>query len=233
MTRARPMSDAAGPPGPSRGRGRPAAQAQGSSTRDAILAAARESFATRGYAGTTIRAVAARAGVDPSLVHHYFGGKDDLLLETLQVPFDPRTLLPRVLEGDPETAAWRLLDAVLQQWDIPENRLAVAAVAQIGLTAPAHANPVRERLLPLILFTLSERLPEPAERRAQLVATQMIGLIVGRYMVGLEPLASMSRAELVGWLAPNVQRYLTGPVPATAEPPCVGDDRARYSTNGE
>ena len=196
---------------PSR-RGRPPrTDRSGEDRRDAILVAARESFAAQGFRGTTIRGVARVAGVDAALVHHYFGSKDDLFLAALEVPVDPREVLPLVLEGDPETIAWRLLRTVLEVWDEPTARLQLAAVLRTGLASPAQSNPLRDGLLPLILAPLAERLPGPdPEQRAQLVATQMIGLLVARYVLAIEPLASLPREQVVAWVAPNLQRYLTG-----------------------
>lgn len=193
-------------------RGRPPRSGRdGADRRAAILTAARESFAAQGFRGTTIRGVAAAAGVDAALVHHYFGSKDDLFLAALELPLDPRTVLPRVLEGDLETAAWRLLRTVLEVWDQPAVRLHLAAVVRTGLASPAESNPLRDGLLPLILGPLAERLPGPhPERRAQLVATQMIGLLMGRYVLAIEPLASLPREDVVAWVAPNLQRYMTG-----------------------
>src|SRR3982751_1808342 len=78
-------------------------------TREAILASARQAFAERGFDGASIRHIATGAGVDPALVHHYFGAKDQLFLAALQVPVDPGTLLPQALAGDPDTVGERLL----------------------------------------------------------------------------------------------------------------------------
>ena len=197
-------------------RGRPPrTDRSGEDRRDAILRAARESFAAQGFRGTTMRGVARAAGVDAALVHHYFGSKDDLFLAALEVPLDPREVLPLVLEGDPETIAWRLLRTVLEVWDQPATRLQLAAVVRTGLASPAEWNMLRDGLLPLIVAPLAERLPGPdPEQRAQLVATQMIGLLVARYVLVVEPLASLPREDVVAWVAPNLQRYLTGAPPA-------------------
>ena len=144
-------------------------------------------------------------------MHHYFGSKDDLFLAALELPLDPRTVLPKVLEGDLDTAAWRLLHTVLEVWDRPQARLQLTAAVRTGLASPAESNPLRDGLLPLILGPLAERLPGPdPEQRAQLAATQMIGLLVARYVLAIEPLASMPREEVVAWVAPSLQRYLTG-----------------------
>src|SRR3954463_4488115 len=97
-------------------------------TRAAILTGARPLFAAHGYAGTTVRKVAATAGVDAALVHHYFGTKDDLFLAALQVPVDPRAVLSEVFAPGPDGAGARLLDAVLSVWDRPEARRPLVTV---------------------------------------------------------------------------------------------------------
>src|SRR3954469_11292384 len=88
-------------------------------TRADILAAARALFADRGFGRTTIRAVASDAGVDPALVHHYFGTKDDLFVASLQLPVDPRERLAPALAGGPDGAAERILRVFLEVWDEP------------------------------------------------------------------------------------------------------------------
>jgi AcrR family transcriptional regulator len=186
----------------------------GPDTRGEILAAARESFAHKGFAGTTIRAVAASAGVDAALVHHYFGSKDDLFIAALEIKVDPRAVVPAVFERGLDGSAERLLRLFLSVWDDPEARLPLVAVVRSSLGQEGPVNLLREAMFRIVFGPLREVLPaEEADRRAQLVATQVLGLIVGRYLLRLEPLASMSADELVGWMAPNVQRYLDGPVP--------------------
>jgi AcrR family transcriptional regulator len=214
-----------------RGRGRPRDEQD---RRTAILAVARELFAARGFTGTTIRGVASAAEVDPSLVHHYFGTKDDLFLAALEVPFDPRAVLPAALDGDLETAARRLLETVLAVWDEPDVRLALVALLRRAMAAPEEVNPVREGMVHLVVEPLRDRLPgADAQARADLVATQMLGLMVVRYVLRLEPLASMSRAEVVAWVAPTVQRYLTGEPPGDFRPLPGRAAAEHYSTHGE
>lgn len=189
----------------------------GPDTRGEILLAARRGFAERGYAGTSIRAVAAAAGVDPALVHHYFGGKDDLFLQALRLPLDPRVALRGVLEPGTEGAAERLLGVFLSVWDDPETRLPLVALVRTSLGIEGPVDLLRDVLVRLVYQPLREALPEAGvaqpERRAQLVASQMIGLVVARYVLAVEPLASMPPEELVGWVAPALQRYLDGPLP--------------------
>jgi AcrR family transcriptional regulator len=188
----------------------------GPDTRGQILDAARESFARKGFSGTTIRGVATAAGVDPALVHHYFGSKDDLFLAALEIPVDPRAVVPAVLADGLDGAAERLLRLFLSVWDDPETRLPLVALVRSSLGDEGPGNLLREAMLRIVFTPLREVLPpDEGERRAQMVATQMIGLIVGRYLLRLEPLASMTGEEVVAWVAPTVQRYLDGPLPVS------------------
>lgn len=189
----------------------------GPDTRGQILDAARESFARKGFSGTTIRGVATSAGVDPALVHHYFGSKDDLFLAALEIPVDPRAVVPAVLADGLDGAAERLLRLFLSVWDDPETRLPLVALVRSSLGDEGPGNLLREAMLRIVFTPLREVLPpDEGERRAQMVATQMIGLIVGRYLLRLEPLASMTGEEVVAWVAPTVQRYLDGPLPISS-----------------
>ena len=203
------MSSRAG--GAARGRGR---RPGGPDTRGQILAAAREAFADKGFAATTIRGVAAGAGVDPALVHHYFGAKDDLFLAALQIPVDPRELVPPVLDDGLDGAGERLLRLFLSVWEQPAARLPLLALVRTGLGEESSQSLLRQGLLRLVLDPLRAALPEAeADRRVQLVASQMIGLVVTRYLLVLEPLASMPSEDVVAWVAPTLQRYLDGPLP--------------------
>jgi AcrR family transcriptional regulator len=193
---------------PRSGRGR---RPGGPDTRGEILAAARESFAHKGFGGTTMRAVAAAAGVDASLVHHYFGSKDDLFLAALEVPVDPRGIVPMVFAVGVDGAGERLLRVFLSVWEDPEARLPLVAQVRASLGEQGPVNLLREGMLRMIFGPLRSQLAgEDADQRAQLVASQLIGLAVGRYLLCLEPLASMTPDELVAWVAPNLQRYLDG-----------------------
>ncbi|WP_148573993.1 TetR family transcriptional regulator [Nocardioides caldifontis] len=181
-------------------------------TRGRILEVARESFAERGFRATTIRGVAAAAGVDAALVHHYFGTKDDLFLAALRVPVDPRAVLPTVFEQGTDGAAARLLTAVLGVWDQPEGRLQLVSVLRASL-GDAGSSLLQDGFLRLVEQGLAGVLPGPDPRlRAQLVATQMLGLLLARYVLVLEPLASLPRSAVVELVAPNLQRYLDGPL---------------------
>ena len=186
----------------------------GPDTRGEILAAARESFAHKGFAGTTIRAVAAEAGVDPALVHHYFGAKDDLFLAALEIPVDPRALVPAVFDEGVAGAGERLLRLLLSVWDDPATRLPLIALVRNGLSQEAPQTLLQQGILRMVLAPLRAALPaDEADRRVQLVASQMVGLVMTRYLLALEPLASMPVDDVVAWVAPTLQRYLDGPLP--------------------
>ncbi|MDQ3616153.1 MAG: TetR family transcriptional regulator [Actinomycetota bacterium] len=196
---------------PSRGR-RPG----GPDTRGQILDAARESFAEQGFARTTIRGIATQAGVDPALVHHYFGTKDDLFIAALEIRVDPREIVPSVFEHGVDGAAERLLRTFLSIWDDPEVRLPMVALVRTSMAHEPANSLLHDGMLRLIFTPLRQVLPHDAERRAQLVATQMVGLVICRYVLCLEPLASMSADEVTGWVAPNIQRYFDGVMPPSS-----------------
>jgi AcrR family transcriptional regulator len=182
-------------------------------TRAAILAAARTSFAGKGYAGTTIRGIASAAGVDAALVHHYFGTKDDLFVAALELPIDPREALAPALVGGPEGAGERVLRVFVGVWDDPRNTPVLVAFARSVLD-PSAEHLLSEGFLPVVLQPVGRALGlDRPDLRMSLVASQLIGIILGRYVLALEPLASLSAEALVTTYAPTIQRYLTGDLP--------------------
>ena len=194
-----------------RGRGR---RPGGPDTRGEILAAARRSFADKGFGGTTIRAVAAEASVDPALVHHYFGSKDDLFLAAMQIPLDPRAVVPTLFADGTAGAGERLIRMFLSVWDDPHTRLPLIALFRTSVAQTTPETLLQQGLLRLVLEPLRAALPpNEADRRVQLVVSQMAGLVLTRYILEFEPLASMPADEVVAWVAPNLQRYLDGPLP--------------------
>lgn len=183
-------------------------------TRQSILDAARSVFAERGFDQASIRAIATEAKVDPALVHHYFGSKDDLFLAALEIPVDPRALVPTVFEPGVGGAGERLLRLFLSVWDDPATRLPLIALVRSSFTEEAPETLLQQGILRMVLQPLRAALPAAeADRRVQLVASQLIGLVMARYLLALEPLASMPSEELVAWVAPTLQRYLDGPLP--------------------
>ncbi|SCL23759.1 TetR family transcriptional regulator [Micromonospora inyonensis] len=183
-------------------------------TREAILTAARTAFAARGFDAASIRAIAGAAGVDPALVHHYFGSKDKLFLAAMNAPIDPGRLLPGVLDGDPERIGERLVRAFLAVWDSPAG-MAGVALLRSAVTTEWTARLLREFLVTQVLRRVLQHLDaDPAELplRGSLAAAQMGGLVLMRYVIRLEPLASTPPETLVTAIGPGVQRYLTGPL---------------------
>ena len=181
-------------------------------TRERILAAAREAFAESGYDATSMRRIAAAAGVDPALLHHHFGTKEQLFLAALRAPADPAQLVPGVVAGGPEGAGERLVTAFLQVWDSPAGTGA-AALLRTAASNPLVARLVRELLLVRLLRPLLTGLGVPAaerDARACLVASQLMGLAMTRYVVPLEPLASAPAEAVVAAVGPSLQRYLAG-----------------------
>ncbi len=182
-------------------------------TRAEILTSARSLFAVHGFAGTTIRAIASEAGVDPALVHHYFGTKDDLFMAALQLPVDPRTLLAPVLAGGPDGAAEALLRTFLQVWDDPEKQLGFLSLFR-SVLQPGGEKLLSQGFVPVVLGPVGEALGiDRPEVRMPLVASQMLGLIVCRYLLRLAPLDTMDPELVVATYAPTIQRYLTGELP--------------------
>lgn len=180
-----------------------------------MLDAARAEFAARGFDAVTLRRVAARAGVDPAMVTHHFGSKSGLFRAVLDVRLDPGTEIAAVLPGPVEELAARLLTRLLVLWDSPAGAATIAAV-RTALQDEESTLLLRDLLRSQVLAPLAAGLPGPeAERRwrVELVASQVAGLLLTRYVLRLEPLASAAHPAVVGALAPTLQRYLTGQLP--------------------
>ena len=184
-------------------------------TREAILTAARAAFAERGYDGASIRAIATGAGVDPALVHHYFGAKDQLFLAVMQAPLDPGKLIPQVIAGDREHIGERVVRMFLSVWD-SQAGATLAALVRSAVQHDWMARLLQEFLSTQVLRRAMQQIaidPTEAPYRANLVETQIIGLVMARYILRAEPLASADPEVVVALIAPTVQRYLTEPLP--------------------
>ena len=181
------------------------------STRAGILEAALASFAEHGYDRATIRDIAARAAVDPALVIHYFGAKEALFTEALELPLRPREVFARGMAAGVEQLGATVVRTFLEAWEPPEARVRLMAMLRSALTNEAAMGMVRDLLVREVFGPITEALGVPdAQLRATLVGSQFLGLSVMRYVGHIEPLASASVDELVAAIGPTVQRYLTG-----------------------
>jgi AcrR family transcriptional regulator len=202
-------------------------------TRQAILAAARAAFADRGFDGASIRAIATAAGVDPALVHHYFGSKDQLFLEVMSLPLDPGPVVAEVMRGGRDRAGERLIAAMLSVWDSPAGA-AAAALVRSAVANDVFARMLREFVTRNILRRIAKELgldPAEAGLRTNLVATQIMGVIVARYIIRLEPIASTPPEVLAPLMGSTVQRYLTMPLDGPASEPTPPAPTARVRKN--
>jgi AcrR family transcriptional regulator len=181
-------------------------------TRDAVLAAARERFAQHGYDRVRMRDVAADAGVDVALVTYHFGSKDGLFAAALEMHTPMAALMADVLEhGEIDDFGERFLRRVLEVWDDEETGGALVALVRSAMSHPPAAERLREFVQAELLARIAGRLDPPdADRRAALFGSQLIGLMLYRHVLRVEPVASMSRDELVERAAPALQRHLTG-----------------------
>lgn len=180
-------------------------------TREQILEAARRTFSANGYTGATIRAIAAQAQVDPALVHHYFGTKDELFVAALRLPVNPVETIRTVLAGDLDGMGERIVTTLVTFWDDAEVNPLLMVLRSLDNEQTVVM--LREFFTHIIKRPLAAALDSPdAELRATLAASQFAGIMIMRYVARLEPLASMPPAELARVIGPNVQRYLTADI---------------------
>ncbi|MEV5958415.1 TetR family transcriptional regulator [Streptomyces sp. NPDC051987] len=195
-----------------RRRGRPP-RTESAGTRDRILAAAREEFSERGYEKTSVRAIAKAAGVDSALVHHYFGTKEQVFEAAVSVAFAPALDAPTALADGPlDGVGERLTRFVLGIWENPTSRAPLLAIVRSAVNNETAAAVFRRLIAAQLLRRIAERLDIPdAELRAELAAAQLVGCAMLRYVIKVEPLASVDVEQIVTRVAPVVQGHLTGP----------------------
>jgi AcrR family transcriptional regulator len=191
-----------------RSRGRPAGGTTGD-TRAAILAAARSQFADRGFSGASLRSIAGEAGVDASLISHYFGDKAQLLVATLELPVNPIEKLNGVVAGGVDGMAERLLQTFLSAWD--PHRDVFSAMVRTQFAGPPEEMPIPTIIRDVVAHTIADALEgDDRELRATLVGAQLFGMAMARYVLRLEPLADTSIDEVVSRYAPSLQRLMDG-----------------------
>lgn len=201
------------------GRKRPGRPAGNSDTRDRILANARVLFARNGIANTSIRAVAAAAGVDSALVHHYFGTKEKLFAAAVRVPIDPMDIIGPLRETPVEELGHKIPSMLLPLWDSEVGAGFIATLRSI--LAGSEVNLFRSFIRDVIAVEVGARVDNPPGSgiiRIQFVASQLVGVLMARYILDLEPFKSLPAEQIVETIAPNLQRYLTGDLPALPAP---------------
>jgi len=181
-------------------------------TRGEIITAARRAFAARGFAAASMRGIAADAGVDAALIHHYFESKQQLFLATVALPPGLPQLLEQVAAGERGDLGERIVRTVLGVWD-SELQTSLVAAIRTALTDPALTRSVGEFLVLEVIGQVLRRddlPPEEANRRGGLVASQVLGLVMGRYVLRLPVLVDRKTEDLVSEIGPTVQRYIDG-----------------------
>ncbi|MDT3399972.1 TetR family transcriptional regulator [Streptomyces sp. B1866] len=209
-----PTAGTAAPAPRRRGRGRPArtSAAAAPAARDRILEAARNEFAAHGYDRTSIRGIAKAADVDPALVHHYFGTKDQVFAAAIELIFAPTMGVPEVVHAGPDGAGERMARFLLGIWEDPVLRAPLLAVLRSAVTNEKAAAVLRRMIERRLLLPTAVALAVPdAELRAQLAAAHLLGIALQRYVLRMEPVASARVDDIVALVGPSLQRYLAGP----------------------
>ncbi|MCV7423538.1 TetR/AcrR family transcriptional regulator [Mycobacterium yunnanensis] len=185
-----------------------------SDTRDRILDNARELFARNGIGNTSIRSIATAAGVDSALVHHYFGTKEQLFAAAVHIPIDPMRVIGPMREIPVDQLGSALPLLLLPLWD---SEMGPAFLATLrSMLAGEGVGLIRSFLQDVISVEIGTRVDEPpgsGRVRVQFVASQLVGIVMARYILELEPFASLPVEQIAETVAPNLQRYLTGELP--------------------
>jgi AcrR family transcriptional regulator len=183
-----------------------------------IMEAARDEFAEHGWAGTTIRAVARAADVDPALVYHYFGSKEGLLDAATNPPPKWLESVAKVWTTPVDRLGAALITLLLASWADDEIGPTLRAILQTA----AHEPVTREKLRRVVagsLMGVSELGSDDRERlvRSGLISSQMMGFALMRYVWKIEPIASMTDDQAIAAISPNLQRYVNGDLTLAAD----------------
>lgn len=188
-----------------------------SDTRERILASARELFARNGIDKTSIRSIAAGAEVDPALVHHYFGTKTQLFAAAIHIPIDPMQVIGPLREVPVEDIGRTLPSLLLPLWDSEMGKGFIATLR--SMVAGNDSSLFRTFLQEVIAKEVGWRVDDPPGSgpiRVQFVASQLVGVVMARYILELDPFKSLPVEQIAETIAPNLQRYLTGELPGFA-----------------
>lgn len=193
-----------------------------SGTRASIASAARRQFAATGYDRASMRSIAQEAGVDPALVAHFFGSKQQLFASVMELPIDPTTAIPAILVGDRAGIGRRFAELVLSVLESPEGAARMTGLVRAAASEEAAAEMVRDLITRDVLTPLADGLGLDQPRlRGSLAGSQVVGLVMARYVVRVEPLASLPADEVAALVAPVLQHYLSEPLapgPSGPEP---------------
>ncbi len=183
-------------------------------TRGEIIEAATRVFAANGYDGTSLRAVAREAGVDPALVHHYFDGKASLFVAAMALPFDPRQVKEHA--SSPEHSGARAIESFLTMWDQAEGSGSSFASCMAAMAASTNvADAMREFISERVWSTVPRNEGESeavAKRRTAMVSSQLMGLAFTRYLLQVPPMSTATPRQIGRWVGPTLDRYMTGPL---------------------
>lgn len=197
---------------PARGPGRPKLDPT-VDNRDRILTTARELFSESGFERTTMRAIGRRAAVDPALIHHYFGTKSDLLVAALR----PEVDVAMVFDGIADTGTsvgCEFVHRVIDLWERdPQQRARAVALLRVAVTHEQIADRLREFIRGVATAVLGEFVAaDDSDRRVAMVMSQMLGLILARYVMKVPGIADASAAELSRWVGPTIDNYLSSDI---------------------
>jgi AcrR family transcriptional regulator len=181
-----------------------------SRTREEILKAARAAFAVRGYDAVSIRAIARDAHVDPALVHRFFGSKEGVFVAAMQLPIQPSRLVPAILAQGADGLGERVVQTLLTLYDKTDASASFQAFLRAAVTNEQAGTMLREFITTEILGRVATVAPDQPELRAALAASQILGLLMARYIVRVPQIVEAECSHLAACIGPTIQRYLTG-----------------------
>lgn len=181
-------------------------------TKAEILEAARSVFGDKGYDRATVRAIAAEAGVDPAMIHHFFGSKEQLFIATVDLPAPALEAIRSALAGGPDGVGERLATVFFMVWEQEQARSSLLGILRSAMGGEDRAvDAFRQFLTSMLIDEIRPVIQaEDALLRALLMASQLVGVSMTRYVMRIEPIASAPVDEIIALVAPRVQSYVTG-----------------------
>jgi AcrR family transcriptional regulator len=209
------------------------AQAPVPSTRQWLIEIAQREISERGFTGVSMRSIAARANVDPSLVRHYFGAKQNLLLQAMNISLDAEELVAEALRGTPTGVGRRTVRMVLTLCDEKRTTARTLVGFSAPLSSPETADLGDTAYLGSVFARIAAQVsPDRRELRASMVTAQVLALVVGRYLVHDPVMAGSSQQDLVRIVGRSVQEFLTGPLPDEEDGAEAGSSTAGHDAAG-